>query len=132
MCWRIFLICGFLIMCLAVYVSNGLGHLRGVGDADTKMMRNLSRAVLLYHEELGEFLDPSARENAAALEKRFGIASDIGISTIEHTGVKGLFLQRSRGMALCMKKRLCSAKEQYGTLVLNRLQTCDEPKGYLV
>src|SRR5687768_5157382 len=89
MCWRIFLICGFLVMCLAVYVSNGLEYLRGVGDADTKMMRNLSRAVLVYHEELGDFLGPNAREDAAALEKRFGVASDVGISTIEHTGVKG-------------------------------------------
>ena len=89
MCWRIFLVGVFLVMCLAVVVSNGLGHLRGVGDAETKMMRNLSRAVLLYHREMGSFLDPIAREQTLILEQKFGAATSVAVGEVEHTGAKG-------------------------------------------
>jgi hypothetical protein len=89
MCWRIFLVGVFLVMCLAVVVSNGLGHLRGVKDGQTEMMRNLSRAVLLYHREVGLFLEPIAKEQTLLLEQKFGAASSVVVSEIDHTGAKG-------------------------------------------
>jgi len=89
MCGRILLVALFAVLVVAVFVSNALGHLRGVGDAETKMMRNLSRAILIYHDELGSFLDPLARDQAAELQQKFGVVTNITVRDIEHTGVKG-------------------------------------------
>src|SRR5688572_17724009 len=89
MCGRILLAGLFVILVVAVFVSHALGHLRGVSDADEKMMHNLSQAVLIYHREMGSFLKENAREQAIRLEQQYGKATEVGITNIEHTGVKG-------------------------------------------
>jgi hypothetical protein len=66
--------------------------MRGVGDADTRIMRNISRAVLVYHRELDTFLDPIAQEQTRLLEEKFGVASKVSIREIEHTTAKGFVM----------------------------------------